>query len=142
MLGRCTSDTVPGNGGEAVGISELSDRQYACLVHAGEGMSSKEIARLLGISPSTVDNHIHVAITKLHAKNRWHAAQLLHPHWRKTETSAPPTDGLIPPVGGRPNITPARRRLVHILTIAATALIVLTAAVVSILGAIEVFGLH
>ena len=59
-------------------IAGLSDRQLACLAHAGEGMSSKEIGRLLGISPSTVDNHIHVAVAKLHARNRRHAAQLLH----------------------------------------------------------------
>lgn len=63
-------------------LSELTDRQLECLRLIGEGMSSKEIGRTLGISPSTVDNHIHTAVAKLHVRNRWQAAQLLHPERR------------------------------------------------------------
>lgn len=139
-MGNSFSDQSPDGSGDHAAIAELSERQYACLVKAGEGMSSKEIGRLFGISPSTVDNHIHVAITKLHARNRWHAAQLLHPDRRKAETVAKGGSTRIPPIGGRPNTAPVRQRLTQILTIAATSLIALTAACVTILGAIEVFG--
>ena len=139
---RLESDQTPDKASDRVGATDLSERQYACLTYAGEGMSSKEIGRLLGISPSTVDNHIHVAITKLHARNRWHAAQILDPNRRKTDSTPQPGAGLLPPVGGMPNVTPGRRRLVQIATIAATGLIVLTSAVASIVGAIEVFDLN
>jgi DNA-binding CsgD family transcriptional regulator len=122
-------------------IADLSERQYDCLVRAGEGMSSKEIGRVLGISPSTVDNHIHVAITKLNAKNRWHAAQLIGPIRTKIELTPEPSFKLIPPLGGRSNRTPARWRMTQMLAIAALSMIALTAAIVLIMGAIEVFGL-
>lgn len=120
--------------------ADLSQRQYACLVRAGEGMSSKEIGRLLGISPSTVDNHIHAAITKLNARNRWHAAQLLHPNRRENDIAPPPRYGPLPPIGGRPNRATIRQRLTLIATIAAIALIALTSTYVVIIGAIAVFG--
>lgn len=126
---------------DARAVAELSDRQYACLVRAGEGLSSKEIGRLLGISPSTVDNHIHAAMTKLHARNRWHAAQLLHPNPRKDELGVPPKGAVVPPIGGRLNNLPIRQRLTQVLTIAAMSLIALTSAYVVVLGAIAVFGL-
>lgn len=122
-------------------VADLSDRQYACLLRAGEGMSSKEIGRLLGISPSTVDNHIHVAVSKLHAKNRWHAAQLLHPNPTEDQLAAITRAALVPPIGGRLNTLSVRQRLTQMLTVAAMALIVLTSAYVLILGAIAVFGL-
>lgn len=121
------------------GIADLSDRQHACLVRAGEGMSSKEIGRLLGIAPSTVDNHIHAAITKLHARNRWHAAQLLHPNRTKDELPDRPKAAVVPPVGGRLNTMSIRQRLTQMLTIAAMSLIALTAASVVVMGAIAVF---
>lgn len=36
----------------------LTRRQHECVELVTEGLSSKEIARRLGIAPSTVDNHI------------------------------------------------------------------------------------
>lgn len=119
---------------------DLSDRQHVCLTQAGKGLSSKEIGRLLGISPSTVDNHIHAAITKLQAKNRWHAAQLIDPNRSNEDLGVEFGDALLPPFGGRPNMAPAKRRLVEIVTIAATSLIAVTAAITLILGALHVFG--
>lgn len=142
MVSSDANGQTPAEGGESTRLADLSDRQYECLIRAGEGMSSKEIGRVLGISPSTVDNHIHVAITKLNARNRWHAAQLLHPDRTKTETQGEAAAPLVPPLGGRPNTTSVRRRLTQILTIAAMSLIALTAATVLVLGAIEVFDLN
>lgn len=140
MEGKSTSEQLSSGGGDRAGIAELSERQYACLMHAGEGMSSKEIGRLLGISPSTVDNHIHVAVTKLHARNRWHAAQLLNPVWQQNGPKSEPHDGWIPPLGGVTNISNSRRRLLQILAIAVISIIVLTSLVVSIMGGAAVFG--
>lgn len=120
--------------------ADLSDRQRACLILAGKGLSSKEIGRELGISPSTVDNHIHVAVAKLHARNRWHAAKLLDPDRtlisEKPETRA----GILPPLGGRLNLLTGRQRATQIVAVAALALIVLTALYATILGAITVFS--
>lgn len=142
LVGNSPSDQPQrSDGGRQAGVADLSERQYACLVKAGEGLSSKEIGRQLGISPSTVDNHIHVAVTKLHARNRWHAAQLLHPNRTKDESVAQPDTSLLPPIGGRPNTTATRQRIIQILSVAATSLIAVTAACVFILGAIEVFEL-
>lgn len=139
-MGTAENDEAQGARDGSPGAAELSERQYACLIRAGEGMSSKEIGRVLGISPSTVDNHIHVAITKLNARNRWHAAQLLRPIRREEEPPVRALAPLVPPIGGRPNTAPPRRRLTQIMAIAATSLIALTSACVLILGAIEVFG--
>lgn len=52
----------------------LSPREREILSLAGDGMSSKEIARRLAISPRTVDAHIAHAIATLGAKNRLEAA--------------------------------------------------------------------
>lgn len=103
-------------------------------------MSSKEIGRQLGISPSTVDNHIHAAVSKLNAKNRWQAAQLLHPVRHQNGLDQSPSSGLIPPLGGAENTTPVRSRVLQILAIAAISIIVVSSVVVLILGAVDVFG--
>lgn len=105
-------------------------------------MSSKEIGRQLGISPSTVDNHIHAAITKLNARNRWHAAQLIHPIPSKSPVEPQHKPPLVPPLGGRLNNQTVRQRLAQVLTIAALALIVLTSASVIVMGAVNVFDLN
>jgi DNA-binding CsgD family transcriptional regulator len=140
-VGDSVEDQAPGKGGQGNGTADLSERQYACLVHAGEGMSSKQIGRLLGISPSTVDNHIHVAMTKLQARNRWHAAQLLGPLRQQNGSDHANGAALIPPLGGKPNTSSAFRRLRHIIVITTISIIALTASTVLILGAIDVFQL-
>lgn len=57
--------------------SKLSARQKECLSLVGEGYTSKEIARQLSISPSTVDNHVNSAISLTGAANRAEAARML-----------------------------------------------------------------
>lgn len=54
----------------------LSDRERAALRLAETGKSSKEIARVLGISPGTVRNYLHEAMQKLGVNNRIEAARL------------------------------------------------------------------
>jgi DNA-binding CsgD family transcriptional regulator len=55
----------------------LSRRQHQCLRLVGKGLTSKEIARQLGLSPSTVDNHVRLAMDKLNVANRMEAADLV-----------------------------------------------------------------
>jgi DNA-binding CsgD family transcriptional regulator len=54
----------------------LSKRQRQCLALVANGYTSKEIGRDLGLSPSTVDNHINTAIERLGCNNRAIAAQI------------------------------------------------------------------
>lgn len=122
-------------------IAGLSDRQIACLARAGEGLSSKEIGRLLGISPSTVDNHIHFAVAKLNAKNRWEAARLLQPERQQNGAKPTKLGRLVPPLGGSPNTLNIRGRLVQILAIGTISIIALTSFVILVLGAVAVFDL-
>ena len=61
----------------SIRTDQLSPREREVLGLAGDGLSSKEIARRLEISPSTVDNHIAKAIAALGARNRLEAALLV-----------------------------------------------------------------
>lgn len=52
----------------------LSGREQEVLKLVTEGLSNKEIARSLGISPSTAKNHLRNIMEKLHVRNRVEAA--------------------------------------------------------------------
>ena len=54
----------------------LSPREQQCLGRVARGMTSKEIARDLGLSPRTVDLHVARASTRLGAANRIEAVTL------------------------------------------------------------------
>jgi DNA-binding CsgD family transcriptional regulator len=58
-------------------IHRLTDRQKDCLRLVADGYTSKEIGRKLGLSPSTVDNHILAATQLLGAMNRAEAGRIL-----------------------------------------------------------------
>ncbi len=58
-------------------IDRLTVAQKACLRLVFRQKSSKDIAKELGTSPHTVDNHIKAAIQKLSVKSRGEAALLL-----------------------------------------------------------------
>lgn len=58
-------------------IDRLTERQKACLRLVGQGYTSKEIGRRLGISPATVDNHVRAALEILQVESRAEAARLL-----------------------------------------------------------------
>lgn len=60
---------------DGVGRLTLGERQ--CLELVASGMVSKEIARILDISPHTVDARLRTATRKLNARNRFAAAQML-----------------------------------------------------------------
>jgi two-component system, NarL family, response regulator DesR len=62
---------------EALGEPDpLTDRERQVLRLAGEGASSEDIARRLGLSDGTVRNYLSEAIGKLHATNRTDAARI------------------------------------------------------------------
>ncbi|WP_189338396.1 helix-turn-helix domain-containing protein [Sphingobium sp. SCG-1] len=57
-------------------FNRLTQRQRDCLKLVAQGYTSKEIARDLGISYSTVDNHLLAAMQILEAGSRAEAARL------------------------------------------------------------------
>lgn len=54
----------------------LNDRERDVLRHAEQGLSNKEIADVLGLSPGTVRNYLSEAAQKLGADNRVEAARI------------------------------------------------------------------
>lgn len=59
-------DTNSGN----LAPRQLTRRQAECVELVSKGLSSKEVARELGISPSTVDNHIAAVMHQFNLPNR------------------------------------------------------------------------
>ena len=60
----------------ASSVSELTEGQKACLRLVDDHLTSKEIARILGISPFTVDQRLDAARHKLKATTRKDAAKI------------------------------------------------------------------
>jgi DNA-binding NarL/FixJ family response regulator len=52
----------------------LSKRELEILTHIGAGETDKEIARKLTLSVYTIKSHVRNILAKLHAANRWEAA--------------------------------------------------------------------
>ena len=57
-------------------FSELTEKQQECLRMAADHMSSKEIARVLGISASAVEQRLKYAVRTLRVRDRREAARL------------------------------------------------------------------
>ena len=55
---------------------DLSEREIEALSLASQGLSSKEIGNVLGITKRTADTHVSSAIDKLKARNRTHAVAI------------------------------------------------------------------
>ena len=58
-------------------FNRLTGGEIACLQLVAKGMVSKEIARILDVSPHTVDARLRTATRKMGARNRFGAAQML-----------------------------------------------------------------
>lgn len=142
--------------------ARLSGRQRECLRLVRNGLTSKEIGRLLSLSPSTVDNHLNAAIERLGCSSRTIAAQILvtaecfdgqpvagneikisknlsdsgdttaHPKQRRSY--------FLPPLGGSPNEETAARRITHIGLIAIAATMAFAAITITVAGVIELFS--
>lgn len=63
-------------------VARLTEQQRACLRFVASGMTSKEIAPLLGIEPGSVDQHLKAAMRILGVGDRRNAARLLARHER------------------------------------------------------------
>lgn len=55
----------------------LSEGQKACLRLVAQGMSSKEIAKALGLTPQTVDTYLKTSMARLGVSSRREAARIL-----------------------------------------------------------------
>ncbi len=80
-------------------IEQLTARERDCLRLVARGMSSKEIALALGLSPLTVDGYLKEAVRTLGVSSRREAARVLAAH-----EDAPPQAPETPPqnLGGEP----------------------------------------
>lgn len=56
-------------------LADLSERENEVLRHLGDGLTDREIATQLGISPRTVETHVGSILHKLGVKNRAQAAR-------------------------------------------------------------------
>jgi two-component system response regulator DevR len=65
----------PGTAAAADPFAELSDREQEVLRHLGDGLTDREIATRLGISPRTVETHVGSILHKLGVRNRAQAAR-------------------------------------------------------------------
>lgn len=126
----------------------LSERQRQCLELVGEGHTSKEIGRRLGLSPSTVDNHIRSALERLNVTNRVTAVRAMRATGSAdgTARAASAIDlrsfspFALPPLGGAVNNLSSRRRVWHIVQIALFGIMGMTASVVTIAGLVNLFS--
>ena len=140
-------------------INRLTERQKACLRLVGQGYTSKQIGRQIGISPATVDNHVRDALATLQVDSRAEAARLLlasgtdqpltsqqQPLAAAVPSGANPSAAdsprrrwrelLVPPLGGERNRLGPEGRLFAIIQVAVlgfASLIILTLGVAAIL---------
>lgn len=117
-------------------IAGLSEGQRVCLRMVLRQMSSKEIARALGISRHTVDQRLRLAMRTLAAPNRIEAARALATHEGTYQPSVYQPPHLDRAPAGRPAAAPATteagsddkiRRLGRIMAIAAAAAVLFAA---------------
>lgn len=59
----------------ALAALEITEREYETLEHLAAGLSNKEIARRLGVSPNTVKTHLARIYEKLEVSRRTQAIQ-------------------------------------------------------------------
>lgn len=128
----------------------LTARQEDCIALVAKGMSSKEIARELGISPSTVDNHIAIAMHQFGFQNRGAVAQW----YRETVESkvdaqpaqarvtAVPVLGYPIPIGGIRNSLSLKERLLSIAQVSILSIMATSAIVTFVLGLIFLLKLR
>lgn len=132
---------------------ELSDRQAQCLALASKGMTSKEIGREIGISPSTVDNHLRVAAAKMQVGNRRQAIRRMKLTTEVAEglvqeapdapAAAPSPNAktsMFPPLGGSANTMPTTTRLAMVVRIALAGTMVLAAITTTISGVVSILS--
>jgi DNA-binding CsgD family transcriptional regulator len=148
--------------------SELTEGQKACLRLVNDHRTSKEIARVLGISPFTVDQRLEFARRKLDAASRRDAAKMFaameggisqplayEPEWVEPPADwnnpmSPPIEAgrifsrvtsliSVPPIGGERHELSKREILVQSLNIAFFSTLVVAFLVVVLKGTFRLF---
>ncbi|MBT2187567.1 helix-turn-helix domain-containing protein [Sphingobium nicotianae] len=142
-------------------IDRLTERQRACLELVAKGFTSKEIARKLGISHSTVDNHVLAATQLLGVADRREAGRLVAQLGQQLPRQAAGlTDEektsivgvqeelqqqisaglkLVPPIGGKLNEQTLGHKTIQILSLAFLSTMVVIAMALLISGAFKAF---
>jgi len=141
-------------------VYALSLRQRQCMTLVAKGFTSKEIAKDLALSPSTVDNHIRAVVDRLGAANRIEAARLIqlvesgaYAAVNRPEISAnssaietardsshqPSQSGILPPLGGQSNRLSAGARIFEVLKIALLGTMIFAAITATIAGIVSLF---
>ncbi|MEI9850098.1 MAG: helix-turn-helix transcriptional regulator [Sphingomonas sp.] len=139
-------------------IVRLTERQKDCLRLVAQGYTSKEIGRQLGLSYSTVDNHLLAAVQILELGGRAEAARCFAQYEQRlgqelprqpaalVDPSTPADDrpaiagtgrwkwlkALLPPIGGRENDLSPLQKLLAIARIALFSTLVFVACVIVI----------
>jgi DNA-binding CsgD family transcriptional regulator len=151
--------------GEFEPVSSLTERQKEILRLVGEGYTSKEIARHLGLSFRTVDTHILRMAKQLNAPSRAEAARMLAdfetkhkirkyperlPNAANPGLSEPVTSQgwrsalfrlfALPPLGGRTNDLGWDQKTIHVFRIAAMSLATVTGLALAIAGVMHTFS--
>lgn len=147
-------------------ILKLTERQRACLELVAQGFTSKEIGRKLGISHSTVDNHILIATQTLGVADRREAGRLVAAAGQQLPRQATdlpePQDSailrerealsqaatgaatgnvrLLPPVGGQVNEQTLGHKTVQILSIAVLSTLAFLSLALIVSGAFKAFS--
>lgn len=143
-------------------LLRLTDRQRACLELVAAGFTSKQIARKLGISHSTVDNHVLAATQMLGVPDRREAGRqvvaarqelprqaggLINPENSPIvagqEAFGPPASTgvkFLPPVGGELNDQTLANKTVQILSLALLSTLAVISMALLISGAFRTFS--
>lgn len=121
-------------------LDRLSDRQRECLRLVAQGYTSKEIGRMLGLSPSTIDNHIRLATERLGVTNRMAAARMVRDGNPARLSSDHRFPTFLPPLGGAPNGADTRRRFVYVVNVALFGTMAFAAITITIAGIVSLFS--
>lgn len=147
-------------------IQRLTERQKDCLRLVAQGYTSKEIGRVLDLSPSTVDNHILTAVQSVNAPSRGEAARFLagsearQKMPRESNTLAEPqlsrlmsspaksptlsilghSIWTLPPIGGHKNVLDAAERTLRIMQVATVGFGTMIGLTLLIAGAFRIFS--
>ena len=143
----------------------LPEGQKACLRLVAQGMSSKEIAKALDLTPHTVDTYLKASMARLGATNRRDAARMFVASEAEegsqnlgspTQALADPAPGpdqgdaaggparfswfRLPPVGGGFHDLSWSQKTFHALQVAAISTAVVVAIALTIAGLFETFS--
>jgi DNA-binding CsgD family transcriptional regulator len=147
-------------------VHRLTERQKDCLRLVAQGYTSKEIGRMLDLSPSTVDNHILAATQLLEAPSRAVAARMLHSSDARQKLPSQPQpladpmlSGVLPspavgafwvelgrrifslpPIGGQRNDLDSAERTLRIVQVAAVSFGTVMSLALLIAGAFRLFS--